>query len=370
MTFLAIDHSSNLEDGLYTGEEICAMLGENDGGIEQVGVEMELDPDFLSMDMAVEDDAQRAPLSSQHDHNGIVDRRRDADETGMAEAKRPKNNRSAITVDRSSVAVVNIGQTVKTKRTFGGKLQILKRQLLTKATSRLKIMVVQNTSPLPSPKAQKVLQSADQQQKAEQQRSDNSTCDMTHASLNSSDPSSIASSRSYNDSSMAPSSITASTCDFAPDPNLHAVFESYLMTNPWDAAKRGDYATLTYIANHDDANIWTQKDEFGQVPLYYACTHYSQWNGQSFGKYGLESIKLLVEAWPNDVDFPKSLLELCSKRNSIHKDVVEVLSKSNKSTNTVVLRMAKKDWKIEGTSDVIPVSFLEDLGDDGYVEDY
>ena len=46
--------------------------------------------------------------------------------------------------------------------------------------------------------------------------------------------------------------------------------------------------------------------------------------------------------------------------NSIHKDVVEVLSRSNKSANTVVLRMAKKDWRIEGTSDVIPVSFLED----------
>merc|ERR1719401_884315 len=201
--------------------------------------------------------------------------------------------------------------------------------------------------------------------------SDNSTCcEMTHASLISSSGSTIVSSPSTNDSLMAPSSITTSTCDFAPDPNLHAVFESYLMSNPWDAAKKGDFATLSYIANHDDAHIWTQKDVFGHVPLYYACVSYSQAHGQSFGKYGLESIKLLVRAWPAHIDFPKPLLQLLfSEENSIHKDVVEVLSRSRKG-NTLVLPLQKENFRVEGTKDVVPISFLEDLGDDGYDEDY
>lgn len=395
MTFLAVDQRSNLEDGLYTGEEICAMLGENDGicGLGHVGVEMELDPDALSTDPAAEEEeyGQQAvlPAFRRPDYERLArsDRRRSAMTAAVAAATY-ETDRSPVTkklyrkcsVDHSPTTI-NIGQAAAvvaavnsksfSKRIIGGKMQILKHMLLRKATAGIKTMVVHD-APLPPFDAQKTLQSAghNQQQSCnDSDPSDNSTCcEMTQASLNSS--STIASNPSGPDSLMAPSSITTSTCDFAPDPNLHAVFESYLMTNPWDAAKKGDFATLSYIANHDDVHIWTQKDVFGYVPLYYACVSYSQSHGQSFGKYGLESIKLLVRVWPEGTDFPAPLLELlCSKRHRIHKDVIEVLSRSRKS-RTLVLPLPREDFRIEGTKDVVPISFLEDLGDDGYDEDY
>jgi len=400
MSFLAIDQRSNLEDGLYTGEEICTMLGENDGigGLGHVGVEMELDPGALSTDVTIEEEEEEEDeggqqaaspvLRSRPDYNrlAMVDRRRSAVAAATVTAAAAatyetdtlfvtKKLNSKYSADQPTTTI-NIGQSAATvaavnsrsfsKRIIGGKVQILKRMLLRKATSRIKTIVVEDTS-LPSLNAQKTLQNAGNKHQQSSNNSDpcdNSTC------CNSSSASTIVSNYSVNDSSMAPSSITTSTCDFPSDPNLHAVFESYLMTNPWDAAKKGDFATLSYIANHDDVHIWTQKDVFGHVPLYYACVSYSQTQGHSFGKYGLESIKLLVRAWPAEIDFPKPLLELlCSRRNSIHKDVVEVLSRSRKS-NTLVLPCPKEDFRIEGTKDVVPVSFLEDLGDDGYDEDY
>lgn len=371
------------------------MLGENDGlsGLGDVGVEMEFDPEALSTDVTMEEEeGEKAALPAFRtpDHNrlAMVDRRRSAAAAAASyEADRsavPKKLHRKRAVDQSATAM-NIGQAASavavvnstsfSKKIMGGKVQILKHVLLKWATSRIKKALVVNDIALPSSTAPKRLQSAGhthQQRGSKSDPSDNSTCcETTHGSLSSSSvDSSLASYSSRNDSLMAPSSITASTCDFAPDPNLHAVFESYLMTNPWDAAKKGDFATLSYIANHDDVHIWTQKDVFGHVPLYYACVSYSQTHGQSFGKYGLESIKLLVRTWPEETDFPKPLLELlCSQQHGIHNDVVEVLCRSPKS-NTMVLPPIKEEFRIEGTKAVVPVSFLEDLGDDGYEEDY
>ena len=376
MTFLAIDQRSNLEDGLYTGEEMCTMLCENDGicGLGHVGVEMELNPEALSADVTVEEkkeeDSQQAePYPSRRpDCNqlAMVDRRHFAfTSTAGDEPSRSsfikKRNRNASQTKRHTLL----------KHILRDKATPLKKILLEKAT---KIIAVSDTSlPLAS-NAQKTSQrvsSKHHQSSNDGVPGDNSTCcEMTHASLITSSTSTIVSNPSINDSSMAPSSITTSTCDFAPYPNLHAVFESYLVTNPRDAAKKGDFATLSYIANHDDDHIWTQKDVFGNVPLYYACVSYSQAHGQSFGKYGLEAVKLLVRVWPAQIDFPRPLLELlCSEENSIHKDVVEVLSRSRKG-DTLMLPLQKENFRVEGMKDVVPISFLEDLGDEGYDEDY
>jgi len=420
---LNIDHSQvRSDDGLYAGEEICAMLGENDGivGIEQVGVEMELDEADISISMDISDESS----STREDEEAGKDEQRDDDEAVIPQPVTPVIPVTHCThvpgqlraIDCTAAAIIPVGRAVGSsigsQRPVGGKLHIMRRQLLTKATSKIKSIVKRGSfvqqvgqldfqqGPCSSPRAKRALRAVPSAERAEVvPPGDDSTCDMTHASNSAS---TIASGRDANSPptlGYTPSSITASTCDFAPDVNDHAVFENYLVTNPWEAAKRGDYATLSYIANHDDANIWTQEDEAGHVPLYYACTSYSQsGDGTSFGKYGLESIRLLIRLWPPGVELPRALLEQCrnSSRNigggdamaggsvaspaTVHKDVLELLTRGKKGKGQLRTPLAlfraqlseitEEDWKLEGVSDIVPVSFLEDLGDDGYVEDY
>jgi len=214
------------------------------------------------------------------------------------------------------------------------------------------------------------------------------------------------------------SSITISTCDFGSingnnggKLNEHAIFENYLCTSPWEAAKNGDYATLSYIVNHEnDVNIWIQKDEEGNVPLYYACTSYNNYKHNS-GKYGLECIKLLLRVWPlehlpiellrdntDNIDKEKKIGIIAESSNDdmkkihLHEDVLQILSRSSKSQGQLTRHKTTHRYSpglelpeireqtsslsdggivVEGVSEhVVPVSFLEDLGDDGYVEDY
>lgn len=340
------------------------MLCENDGicGLGHVGVEMELNPEALSADVTVEEKNEEGSQQAEP----YPSRRPDCNRLAMVDRRR-----FAFTGTPGDESSRSSKRHTLLRHILLEKATPLKKILLEKAT---KIIAVNDTSLPFASNAQKTsprVSSKHHQSSNDDVPGDNSTCcEMTHASLITSSTSTVVSNPSINDSSMAPSSITTSTCDFAPDPNLHAVFESYLMTNPWDAAKKGDFATLSYIANHDDDHIWTQKDVFGNVPLYYACVSYSQAHGQSFGKYGLEAVKLLVRVWPAQIDFPRPLLELlCSEENSIHKDVVEVLSRSRKG-DTLVLPLQKENLRVEGMKDVVPISFLEDLGDEGYDEDY
>mmetsp|Transcript_17222 Transcript_17222/g.37377 ORF Transcript_17222/g.37377 Transcript_17222/m.37377 type:complete len:340 (-) Transcript_17222:70-1089(-) len=279
------------------------------------------------------------------------------------------------------ITIPPLGRVLITKRTIPTKLQFIKRHLFTKATNKIK--TIAHTTGLPSPRSPKALKMRinNNNNNGTKNPADNDSHDAltvstavstSHDSITSSSSSTIASIGTYPHRLAAPSSITTSTCDFSPDPNLDVIFESYLASNHWDAAKKGDYATLSYMVCHDDANIWTQKDQFGHVPLYYACTSYSKrGDGLAFGKYGLESVQLLVSVWPRHLDLPRELLERCSMRDAIHEDVVEVLSRSGAlCPNAVVLSPGKSKARIQGMADVVPVSFLEDLGDDGYVEDY
>lgn len=382
MTFLAIDQSHvHTDDGLYSGEEICTMLGDNDCfsvGIEQVGLEISLDPEILS-NMTI-----LSSSSSQGNDQASINRcisSYTADETVPTSLRSVERMQSAAI--HAAGTANNVGRAASkslTKKSIKGRLIVFKRQFLTKASSKL-WSIVRGTNSFPPSPYDSLLSS-----KSLKMSSDNSTCAI-----------SLKSSTSFLECMPMPSSITTSTCDFPSEPNHEAVLESYLTSNPWDAAKRGDYATLQYIANNDDINIWTQEDVHGHVPLYYACTSYSQSNGQgSFGKYGLESIKLLVDLWPSNREFPRALLKECkissgrsSERNSrsLHKDVLKVLAKSDKgrplscpplllsirtssSLQPPEMKKTNHDLKIDGVSDVVPVSFLEDLGDDGYVEDY
>jgi hypothetical protein len=193
--------------------------------------------------------------------------------------------------------------------------------------------------------------------------SDASTVASTQASEESSEVSSSKSSQSSMNST-----ITISTADFDENPsNLEDLaFQSYLTTTPWDAAKRGDYATLNYIANNEDEgdDVWTKEDVSGNVPLYYACVH-----GGNFGKYGLESVKLMLNVWPEG-DVPNNLLKRCLKETQ-NKAVKKVLKEKMGRGGLRFLKTRRQSSTVfVGTELVTPNSFLEDLGDDGYVEDY
>lgn len=188
----------------------------------------------------------------------------------------------------------------------------------------------------------------------------------TVASTQASEESSKVSSSKSSQSSMN-STITISTADFDENPpDLEDLaFESYLTTTPWDAAKRGDYATLNYIANNEDEgdDVWTTQDKFGNVPLYYACVY-----GGDYGKYGLESVKLMFNVWPEG-DVPNDLLKRCLKEAQ-NKAVKNFLKEKRGKGSRFLKTRRRSSTVFEGTESVMPVSFLEDLGDDGYVEDY
>ena len=189
--------------------------------------------------------------------------------------------------------------------------------------------------------------------------SDSSTAASTQASEEISEETSSQSSMN--------SSITVSTDDFdenTSDDLDNLAFESYLYTSPWDAAKHGDYATLKYIANNEDESndVWTKQDVSGNVPLYYACVY-----GGNYGKYGLESVKLMFNVWPGG-EVPSDLLKRCLKEAE-NKCVRKILKEKMGGGSEKTLRR-RSSTLLEGTEHVTPQSFLDDLGDDGYVEDY
>lgn len=196
---------------------------------------------------------------------------------------------------------------------------------------------------------------------------ENITCDASTAVL--SQDSSKVSSRSVSTQSSKDSSITVSTADFDENPsNLNELaFGSYLKTTPWDAAAKGDYATLHYIANHENyshENVWTRKDASGHVPLYYACV-----SGGYHGKYGLESVKLLLDVWPGG-SVPSDFIKFCLKETQNRAVKKELKKRMGRYHGFHITKRQKSTTVLEGTEHVTPQSFLDDLGDDGYVEDY
>ena len=462
---LDIDHVRRFscsDDGLYTGEEVC-MLGEENNntnddndetglldsivcGIDQIGVEIELNGSLLSSStddgltlsdtmMSVEETSPPPPSISSPENEEVADKIEDEEQPSATLDHTPidavvdSNNCPTAAEEVISGGVLTIHDTGNCNgrsssqpiRSTSTTLRTLRRQILMKATSRIKLMSPKkkkrnqrrtlynsnpSSSPPLSPQARDALKDDDNitngKEKANNINDDATCCESSSVtSRNSNSPNSTAQSLVH-----TPSSITASTCDFGQhnEPNHHAIFSNYLVSNPWEAAKAGDYATLSYIAkNHADDNIWTQKDEAGYVPLYYACVSYNN-APNCFGKYGLESVKLLLKVWPVGVDLPEELFTMegeesgttgpnsssSSNDNSngnednkmqiLHKDVLDILSRSTKTKGMMswmphlpeIMEQTSVDagMVVEGVSDVVPVSFLEDLGDDGYVEDY
>jgi hypothetical protein len=185
------------------------------------------------------------------------------------------------------------------------------------------------------------------------------------------------------------------------------------------------------------------EDEEHRVPLYYACMSYSLQNNdnnydqqQQPPSSKLESVRLLVQTWPKERNFPKYLMD---ELPTIHADIRAILTRAEKKRRDVnnrggVTRYQQKQKQqlssssplhlmksrstinfpptinerysnkrmlrsistpkaalagaavgsasaasetldvapliIDDVDQVVPMSFLEDLGDDGYVEDY
>ena len=321
-------------------------------GIDQIGVEIELNGSLLSSStddgltlsdtmMSVEETSPPPPSISSPENEEVADKIEDEEQPSATLDHTPidavvdSNNCPTAAEEVISGGVLTIHDTGNCNgrsssqpiRSTSTTLRTLRRQILMKATSRIKLMSpkkkkrnqrrtlynsIPSSSPPLSPQARDALKDDDNitngKEKANNINDDATCCESSSVtSRNSNSPNSTAQSLVH-----TPSSITASTCDFGQhnEPNHHAIFSNYLVSNPWEAAKAGDYATLSYIAkNHADDNIWTQKDEAGYVPLYYACVSYNN-APNCFGKYGLESVKLLLKVWPVGVDLPEELFTM------------------------------------------------------------
>lgn len=83
--------------------------------------------------------------------------------------------------------------------------------------------------------------------------------------------------------------------------------------SPWLAAKRGDLNALEF--RWKNRHDWTLEDEFGNVPLYYAC------------KYGknLRVVLFLLLQWPSTQHIPPSLISRC-KDDAANIYVQEILT--------------------------------------------
>eukprot|EP00978_Attheya_sp_CCMP212_P015832 scaffold40973_cov50-Attheya_sp.AAC.1 len=107
--------------------------------------------------------------------------------------------------------------------------------------------------------------------------------------------------------------------------------------DPWTAAKRGDFDALVRFMNHDSSEgiiDWTREDDFGNVPLYYACH-----TGASAGKSGLKSVEMLIDLWPGSL--PKDIFDRC-KKNAINLKVADLLDRSLHRAHEV--KYEKLDW--------------------------
>jgi hypothetical protein len=84
--------------------------------------------------------------------------------------------------------------------------------------------------------------------------------------------------------------------------------------DPWSAAKRGDVNALQKWTS-DDNHDWSQKDEFGNTALFYAC--------HSGASINISIVKEILDQWPVD-QIPPDVLDRC-KLNAINSSVVNML---------------------------------------------
>jgi hypothetical protein len=106
--------------------------------------------------------------------------------------------------------------------------------------------------------------------------------------------------------------------------------------DPWTAAKRGDLIALQRWTHRHD---WTQEDDFGNVPLYYAC--------HSGAARNLRIVDFLLQQWPTRTAaaaataskrrrrITAALMDHC-KKNAINATVVHMLNYPDKAEEIIL----------------------------------
>jgi hypothetical protein len=94
--------------------------------------------------------------------------------------------------------------------------------------------------------------------------------------------------------------------------------------DPWMAAKRGDIHAIQKWTE-DKTYDWSQKDNFGNTALFYAC--------HSGAAVNITIVKLLLDQWPVE-QIPHDVLDRC-KTNALNRSVVKMLEHPEKADELI-----------------------------------
>jgi hypothetical protein len=101
----------------------------------------------------------------------------------------------------------------------------------------------------------------------------------------------------------------------------------------WNAAKRGDLEALKGFVDID----WTEVDDFGNTPLYYAC--------HSGAARDIQTVKFLIEKWPGKL--PPVIENRC-KTNAVNHAVIAILK--NPHDPSAIVSVKNKDFDLYNDS--------------------
>lgn len=416
MTLISVNNSHLREDGLYAGEEVCAIFSNNDWQHQQQqyfpSASSELttiDENEMCIEITLNETENNDTTTTNSNNSKMNDKCETAPTTNCTNVSNPTKTSSPITNNATPCSTI-----INSRRGCNGNRKILVNKLLTKATSRFRVFRHRRTpssSNLQDKKNQDYLYKPKNNYRNDDD-DDESTCDLScitswssisQSTCDFDDTFSLGSNFfPVEETSVDTDNVTSTNSAVATKANssssisrpLPALARSQL--NPWNAAKRGDYATLLRIekqhsTHHHNGAIWTSTDTHGNVPLVYACTQ-----GGSYGKYGFESVKLLLHVWPGNI--PRELLKRC-KKHAVTKDVSKLLalelsslspkSKLNDEQNKCNLHepygllhvenncannIGDNDNDVSDSADDVlfeGLSFVRsDIGDDGFDEDY
>ncbi|KAG7350978.1 hypothetical protein IV203_010338 [Nitzschia inconspicua] len=102
--------------------------------------------------------------------------------------------------------------------------------------------------------------------------------------------------------------------------------------DPWSAAKRGDVHAIQKWTN-DESYDWSQKDEFGNTALFYAC--------HSGAATNIAIVKQILDQWPLE-EIPADVFDRC-KLNAINSSVIRMLKHPEEAEKIVFSDMSKRE---------------------------
>jgi hypothetical protein len=112
-------------------------------------------------------------------------------------------------------------------------------------------------------------------------------------------------------------------------------YRADLGDDQWSAAKRGDLDALKGFVDID----WTEEDDFGNTPLYYAC--------HSGAARDIQTVKFLLEKWPGRLP-PE--IEFRCKMNAVNHVVVALLKNPNDASSLISAKKVLDVYDDDGCS--------------------